>query len=386
MSLRPDKIIKPRPDRIVHLIDSMAGGGTQEFLLNYLSLSRMTHCEHYVIQLTSDNDFPEELKKLGCRHITINHRSNSNLWKMNPWYIVKAYRIIRNIKPDLLHARLYLSLIYAPILMCTVNIRHILYTIEGSFSQMSHVHKLIMKLLLPRFRYVFTGYPREYDGADLPKKKLKPYKYCLVFEDRKNSNMDRPFQHLRNGGPNIASVGRLHSDKGHLYAIDAVKQLKCTYPDIQLYIAGSGSHEKELKQRVKELKLEDNVIFCGFVHQIKKFWRKMDVGLQCSVNENLNLSSLWALHEGVPVVKFDVPGMDEQQILVKYEMGLIADYLSVNSLIFNITKLLNSPTLKKDYSQNAKNYIRTHFNAIEGAVYYDTIYSSLLSEDNICVA
>lgn len=57
----------------------------------------------------------------------------------------------------------------------------------------------------------------------------------------------------------ILSVGRLEKVKGFLDLIEVFKIVNQTYPDWKLKIAGSGSQEEELQQKICHEKLEKNI-------------------------------------------------------------------------------------------------------------------------------
>ena len=57
----------------------------------------------------------------------------------------------------------------------------------------------------------------------------------------------------------ILSVGRLERIKGFLDLIEVFKIVNQTYPDWKLKIAGSGSQEEELQQKIYHEKLEKNI-------------------------------------------------------------------------------------------------------------------------------
>lgn len=372
------------PRKIVHLIDSMNEGGTQEFLLNYLAFSTLEHTEITLLQLNASNAYRDEIAALPCRHLIVSRKQGSLTGKLNPVNLLKLYRVLRRIRPDILHARLHLSLIMGLLAARLAGIRIVLYTIEGSFTQAHSLYRYMVKLLSGWIDLIFTGYPQEYRHARLPEKKYREYRVCLFFEDKLRGHLDiRPLE-IPPGGPNLASVGRLHKDKGHHLAIEAISRLVSSYPRIRLFIAGTGPFQGELEQRVKALSLQDHVVFCGFVKDIGALWRKMDLCLQCTVNENLNLSSLWALRNGVPVITFAIPFLKDQIDVEKHQIGLRARYLSTKDLCAKIDRLLRNPEQGTRLSANARRFVDANYDARASAAYYDGIYRKLLWEKSSC--
>lgn len=66
-------------------------------------------------------------------------------------------------------------------------------------------------------------------------------------------------------------VGRLVFYKNLEIAIQAVSIVKKSYENIKLKIIGGGPHLESLRSLVKQLGLQENVEFCGYVHEDKKY-------------------------------------------------------------------------------------------------------------------
>ena len=75
----------------------------------------------------------------------------------------------------------------------------------------------------------------------------------------------RPAPHPRQGTLRMLTVGRLHPDKGHLFAIDAVRQLVSAGRSIRYEVIGVGPERQSLERTVRELGLEGEIQFLGEV-------------------------------------------------------------------------------------------------------------------------
>lgn len=71
----------------------------------------------------------------------------------------------------------------------------------------------------------------------------------------------------------IYTVGRLDLRKGHDRVLDVLPELVQELPELIYLIGGSGANESRLREQVRNLKLEEHVLFCGFVpeHEIVAF-------------------------------------------------------------------------------------------------------------------
>ena len=111
----------------------------------------------------------------------------------------------------------------------------------------------------------------------------------------------------------ILCAGRLEKQKSVHYAIEAFALarpfLKGNY---YLKIVGQGSLEKELKNLVKCLKIEQHVLFEGFQKNITSYYLKAKATLLSSTYEGFGNVLIESIMLGTPIISFDCPsGPDE---------------------------------------------------------------------------
>ncbi|ODS37369.1 hypothetical protein BEH94_07790 [Candidatus Altiarchaeales archaeon WOR_SM1_SCG] len=100
------------------------------------------------------------------------------------------------------------------------------------------------------------------------------------------------------GKPSIFYHGRLSYEKGLMHLIEAFSKIKKkTKSRAKLYLAGSGSLEKKLRDMCKKLGIESDVIFIGKLNQekIKMYLQSCDAAIYPSLFESFPLSYLEAL-------------------------------------------------------------------------------------------
>lgn len=100
----------------------------------------------------------------------------------------------------------------------------------------------------------------------------------------------------------IGNVGRLHFQKNQEFAIDVFHAYLKINPDSVLVLIGEGEDENRLKQKVKQLGIEDKVIFTGFQSDINAYLSAFDLFLFPSLFEGLPLAILEAEANGLPVL------------------------------------------------------------------------------------
>lgn len=109
---------------------------------------------------------------------------------------------------------------------------------------------------------------------------------------------------LKPGFPRILMVGRLAWEKNYPLAIEAFDQLRSSYPNAQLFIAGSGPLEHEFKSLVSKKGLLRNVTFLGWVKNIPKLMVNSDVLLHLAVTESYGQVYIEACLANLPIFSF----------------------------------------------------------------------------------
>lgn len=103
----------------------------------------------------------------------------------------------------------------------------------------------------------------------------------------------------------VGHVGRLHKQKNHQYLLQVFCRIREKRPDARLLIVGIGELESEIRSRVKELGLEDAVIFTGQRFDIPQLLSAMDVFVFPSLHEGMPNTVIEAQATGLPCVIAD---------------------------------------------------------------------------------
>ena len=103
-------------------------------------------------------------------------------------------------------------------------------------------------------------------------------------------------------GPNLLAAGRLSPQKDFPLLLDAFARVRSSFATARLTILGSGPEEARLKNRARELRIDDAVEFAGFQQNPFPFYRHADLYLQTSIYEGLPNVLLEVLSVGTPAV------------------------------------------------------------------------------------
>jgi glycosyltransferase involved in cell wall biosynthesis len=141
--------------------------------------------------------------------------------------------------------------------------------------------------------------------------------------------------------PVIGGLGRLDTHKGFEVLIDACRQLRERSIAFHCLVGGSGFLEKELRSQVRELELDDQVEFVGFVDDKAAFFDRLDLFVAPSVSETFGITLLEAMKYGTPVVATDTGGHGD--ILSNGHNGILVPTSDATALANAIARQLADP-------------------------------------------
>lgn len=131
----------------------------------------------------------------------------------------------------------------------------------------------------------------------------------------------------------LVSVGRLSPQKNPDFAVEIISELKKIRSDFKYIWVGGGELETELRQKVKELGIENNVIFTGVRTDVKDILVCCDCFLMPSLFEGLPFSLVEAQAAGLPCIVSDT-------VTREADLGL-TEYLSLESGAENWAKSIS---------------------------------------------
>ena len=158
------------------------------------------------------------------------------------------------------------------------------------------------------------------------------------------------------GEKTILYAGRLSREKGVHILVSAMQKVLKVYPEVQLIIAGEGQEKENLKKQAKELKIEKNISFLGYVENIKKFYKKAYFVVIPSLwMENFCTVALEAMAHGKSIVASRIGGFPE--IIEDGKNGFLFNPGDKDVLAKVIIRLLEEPELVQKMRCAAKNTI-----------------------------
>ena len=120
----------------------------------------------------------------------------------------------------------------------------------------------------------------------------------------------------------VLLVGRLVYEKGFQFALEALPAIIERQPNTRFIVAGSGTHEEELRRQATELGLMEHGTFVGWIGDdvLHSLYRIADVCVVPSIYEPFGLVALEAMASSCPCIVADTGGLRE--VVPHDEVGL----------------------------------------------------------------
>lgn len=310
--------------RILHVIDTLAIGGAENYVVNLVNSLDKTKFEVWIAYTDG------RVQGVNGEALLAKLDKNVNLVKWNPkkigslrslyyfyyniYHIISLWKIMQLYHIDLVHTHQPFSAFRAWIAakVAGIPVVHNHMTVitpqrktEWLLVQNKKFSKLFNNLV---FKYVaFSDFLKK----DLVTKlQVSDDKIELIYLgigleqyriSQENMNIKAEF-HLDEQTPVVGVVARLYPEKGVYKIIRAFPYVVKKRSDACLLIVGDGPCRNQLQDMCKSLDISKNVIFTGARLDVPRLMGMIDIYLQTTDRPNLGLSVLEAMAMGKPII------------------------------------------------------------------------------------
>ena len=330
---------KEEPIRIPQIVGKWLGGGIEAVVISeYLAMDKSKIQFDFICDEDSTNIPYDLIEKNGGRVIIIPpyqkafkyHKELKKVLKENNYEIVHSHISTMSV----------FSLFAAKCAGVPVRIAH-----SHSTTNKKEKKKNLMKQVLRPFSKVFaTNYmccselagrwlfgDKEYDKGNVYLLNnaidLDKFKYNESLRKKKRKELG-----IKDDTLVIGHIGRFVAQKNHTFLIDIFNEIHKKNNNSILLLAGQGPLMEDIKNKVKDLNLEDSVEFLGQRNDANELYQAFDVFL------------LPSLYEGLPVV-----GVEAQAAgLLCY----LSDDMTKETKVLDITKFMSLNNTPEEWADN----------------------------------
>jgi glycogen(starch) synthase len=175
----------------------------------------------------------------------------------------------------------------------------------------------------------------------------------------------------------VLLIGRLVYEKGFQLALDALPRLIERNPGLRFLVAGSGTHEGELRKQASDLGLMSHGTFLGWMGDdvLHSLYRIADVCVVPSIYEPFGLVALEAMASGCPCIVADTGGLRE--VVPHEEAGLRFEAKDPDALAETLERVIRDHDLRERLVADAAEHVR-RFDWSDVAKTTTELYNELL--------
>ncbi len=213
-------------------------------------------------------------------------------------------------------------------------------------------------------RNLFSTYP-------LPEKKLRIVTPAIEVERFNPNLVDRMQMRKEWGVPDdtflVGLVGRIDPRKGQDVIVKALAQVRKNYPDVMGVMVGNetpgldGSYLGELKESIRQLRLEDSILVMPALKEIPEVLAALDLFVMPSWTEAFGLVAIEAMAMGVPCILGRGGSAEEMARGSGAELVRTHD---AYDLARKIIQLRNNPRIREEMRKNGREYVLTNHSRV----------------------
>ena len=283
--------------KIMHLLTGTSFSGAENVACQIMACFK-NDAEYEMFYCSPDGKIREALKERNVRFAP-----------MKEWSLSEVKRIIREEKPDIIHAHDMKASFFAA-LLC------------GRIPLISHVHNnnfdsrgISAKALFYRYaaqkaKHIFWVSKSAYEGyafhEQFEGKSSILYNVIDAEEVYKKAAQDE-----KEYAYDIVYVGRLTPQKNPQRLVKVLAGIVEKYPEMKAAIIGTGDLEAETKQAIAEYHAEHSIDMLGYSSNPYGAMKQAKILIMTSRWEGLPMCALEAMALGVPIVSTPTDGLKE---------------------------------------------------------------------------
>lgn len=383
---------------VSQIVSGLGIGGGVEWVAYWLS-KNLDQDRYRVIvcNLQGVGELGEKLKEHGIPVYTFNGRSSINPLHLprNFYVILNLIKLLRREKVKIAHTHEFFSGTLGRIAAKLSKTSITILMLHNKDRWKTSIHILIDRLLamwtdniVANSNSVKEFTIRQYGGLNLNNfnvvhNGIDLARFSPHLSNRKSKKSELG---IENNAPTLVIVGRLTTQKGHRYLLEALPAIVEKFPKLRLLIVGDDSPfdtstKEETFQLVDTLRLMENVVFLGERKDVPELLCAADIFVLPSLWEGFGLVIAEAMAAGKPIVASKVDGIPE--VVEDGVTGILVPPKEPKALANAILYLLSNPNKAKEMGQAGKERVERYFSVDKMVRKWDVLYQQLAIKKGI---
>ena len=368
---------------IAHVIDRLAVGGMENGIVNLINTMPSDQYRHSVVCVKSATDFRQRIRREDVEVHELNKAEGKD-----PSVYLRFWRLMRKIRPDIVHTRNLGTLDLAPVAaLSQVPIRvHGEHGWEATDLRGTNRRYRRLRRVCDPFVRKYVAVSRDLatwlrDDIRVPVGKIRQI-YNGVDTSRFTPHAQSaamPFAH-DDGVFVFGFVGRMDPVKGLNVLVDAFARLvewcMARKQEVRLVMIGEGSERVVCESRLRKHGVRDLAWFPGRSDDIPGMMRALDAFVLPSMNEGISNTVLEAMSTSLPIIATAVGGNPE--LVDDGIHGVLVPSGDADALLRAMKKFVDEPDHASELGAAARRRVDSQFSLDAMANNYSEFYQELL--------
>jgi glycosyltransferase involved in cell wall biosynthesis len=353
---------RPRRLRVAHLTLGLEMGGQEKWLVDFARHVDPTRFDLHFISLTTRGCLADDIEAAGWPVTALGEPGG-----LRPRMMLCLAGLFRRWQIDVVHTHDERPLIHGAPAARLAGVPRIIHTRHGQGRHVTRRQALLL-YLVARLTDWFVGVSR--DAAEATAQQgIRPRRVCTIVNGIDLTRF--PYAGPCLNGP-VVCVARLSPEKDIATLLEAAAIAVREEPSFRVEIAGDGVCMAALRQRTRELSLEEHVRFLGQVRDVPALLRRARLFVLSSISEGISLTLLEAMARGLPVVATRVGGSPE--VVAKGETGLLVPARDPAALARALLQMHRDPNACRRMGVAARERVERCFDVRRMVQEYEGLY------------
>lgn len=363
---------------IVHMIDELPRDGAEMLLVDLMRL-RMPGCRYQIVCLIRGGPLEQEFQRLGIAVKIFGRRH-----KFDIGLVFRVAAWLRKEKVDVVHTHLFTADTYGRLAARIAGVPAVFSTVHNIVNPWKGSGRKAIDRLFARLSTAVVGCSEEVTQTLASRDKIPVAKLVSIpngIDLQKFSSFSGAGVREEFGLPVerqlIGVVGRLHEQKAHddlFRALALLPQVRAR--QLTCLVIGTGDLLAPLTQLVKELGLEDCVIFTGMRTDVPRLVAALDVFVMSSRWEGLPIALLEAMASAKAVLCTRVGGIPD--VVIDGDNGVLVNAGDVAHFAQRLDALLQDADLRQRLGHRARETVIARFDVSRTATAYNRLHRQAL--------
>lgn len=174
----------------------------------------------------------------------------------------------------------------------------------------------------------------------------------------------------------VCNVARFYPEKAQAFMLRCWKRVVVACPQARLWIYGVGPLENDLLSLRDKLGLQQSVSFLGFASHLATELELCDIQLHPSFAEGVPIAVCSGMAAGLPVLATRVGGLPE--VIEHGSNGILVPVSDEDGLVRELTGLISTPSRRRSLGEAARRFIEQEYSLEAAGEKLCAVYRAML--------